>query len=187
MIDLHELAKTGAEANLINSGEVMPMFFGQLADGTIYATPAGPYSSQSEKEYAFHTRLAALRGRGAERFTLVVETYCSTYQGTEGMDVDDVLASAPRPSEDPNAKEAVLVQTSGVGTSLLVFGRDDHGEIVVEGWEEMPGQSEGWVPQAMEELLSMEITEGGRNTAALMEKILGLEVFRLRVTTEEEE
>lgn len=174
MRDLHEFAKMGAKANLERDGEVIPMFFGQTEGGQIYASPCSGYSNREEKERVFLSRMAALRARGAKEFTLVVDTFFKV------VSKDEWTEDEPLPSQDPRSKDAILVQSSDGRVSMLVYGRDDSGNIVLQGWDEPEGAvSESWILDAMKDIADMHVPEESMKASQVMEFILNIDIYRL--------
>lgn len=139
-------------------GEMSPWIFNFYKGNVIGATIMAEPPSQEQKQEACLHILNLLSFDKFDAVTISMDTYF-TKQDKEDFDngnTPDIM-----PSESPNREEAIITigaTKNDIDQSMLVYGRDDNGDIYEKEHITEQGTSGGWMQELLWKCMRMDIT-----------------------------
>lgn len=160
---LTKLAKVGALANLLTDGYVAPVVIaGEWPKFVVQGVPK--FDEQSRLSAIGAAVFNARRLTNANHFVVVLDIWISG-DPVSSADLPKHLAIHPRPADDPEAKDAVLVVEVKDGeiqeASTMEYGRNDDGEVLPRDsrWKDGTGVFVGLMQEMLEKLSRMDMED----------------------------
>lgn len=132
-IELLEIAKRLATEVFEVDGEIPATFLFDNPPGNFTSALQWGWSNDDEKHriaYTIHQMCVQL---DLPRYAVVIEMYFSTFKASPGTSMEEVQKRMPRPRDDPNRRECILIAVHSLRgeptvTALYVIERPESGK-----------------------------------------------------------
>jgi hypothetical protein len=104
-----EVAKRLTVEEFERDGGIPPTFLFHNTPGGFTSAVQASWANNTEKHRVAWSIRQTLSRLGVKRYGVVIEMYLSAISVDPGVSAVEALNNAPRPSSDPNRREAVLV------------------------------------------------------------------------------
>lgn len=114
MQELLEIAKKVTTDLFEADGEIKPTFLFDNPPGNFTSAMQFPWRNDNEKHAVAHCVRSMLSTLGLNRYAVICEMFFSVVRVRAGDSMSDAYKNAPRPSENPNRSEGILISVHDV-------------------------------------------------------------------------